>query len=64
MKFSMAEFWGMVTLLTFTFAGLRLLFSLPEAIAAVLIVAFPIHAIVSDLIQQMQGRAASKSRLR
>ena len=54
MKFSMAEFWGMVTILTFTFAGVRWLASLPEAIVAVLVLSIPIHAIVDDLVQRMQ----------
>ena len=63
MKFSMAEFWGMMTLLCFTFAGLKLLFSLPEAIAAVMILAFPIRAIVDDLVQHMERGSRKRRRL-
>lgn len=54
MKFSMAEFWGMVTLTVFAFAGLKLIVSLPEAIAAVMILSFPIRAIVEDLVRHME----------
>lgn len=63
MKFSMAEFWGMVTLVSFTFAALKLIFSLPEAIAAVLILAFPIRAIVDDLVSQMERGDRKHKRL-
>jgi hypothetical protein len=54
MKFSMAEFWGMLTLLICTFAGIRWLFSLPEALVAVLVLSVPIRAIVDDLVKRME----------
>ena len=59
MKFSMAEFWGMVTLLTATFAGLRVLLGSPGAIVGIVIVSVPMHVIVCELVDRM-----SKSRKR
>jgi len=44
----------MVTLTVFAFAGLKLIVSLPEAIAAVMILSFPIRAIVEDLVRHME----------
>ncbi|MDG2219936.1 MAG: hypothetical protein P8L85_01050 [Rubripirellula sp.] len=50
----MAEFWGMLTMLICTFAAIRWLFSLPEALIAVLVLSVPIRAIVDDLVERME----------
>ena len=54
MKFSMAEFWAMITLLTAAFAAVMYLNHEPDCIGAVLILAVPIHAIVHDVTGFMQ----------
>ena len=53
MKFYMAEFLGMITLLTATFAGLRFLVGSPTAIVGIIIVSVPMHAIVFELVERM-----------
>ena len=53
MKFSMAEFLGMVTLLTATFAALRYLVGSPAAVVGMIIVSVPLHVMVCELVDRM-----------
>lgn len=63
MKFSMAEFWGMITLLTATFAALRLLCGFPAAIGGVILLSVPVHAIVCDLVEHMSSAKRRGNRI-
>jgi hypothetical protein len=63
MKFSMAEFWGMVTLLTATFAALRFLLGSPGAIVGIIIVSVPMHVIVCELVDRMTKSSKQRNRI-
>ena len=63
MKFSMAEFWGMVTLLTATFAALRFLIGSPGAIVGIIIVSVPMHVIVCELVDRMMKSSKQPNRI-
>lgn len=64
MKFSMAEFLGMITLLTGTFAGLRFLFGSPAAIVGIIIVSVPMHVIVCELVDRMTKSSKRHNRIK
>jgi hypothetical protein len=55
MRFSLAQFFGMVTLITVMFAGLRMLLGDPEAIGAAIILALPVHTIVCEMVDRMSN---------
>jgi len=57
MKFSLAEFLGMITLLAVTFAAFRYLFGSPAAIGAIVICSVPIHRIVCELVEKMSRKS-------
>ncbi|MAI35891.1 MAG: hypothetical protein L7W43_10935 [Rubripirellula sp.] len=63
MKFSMAEFWGMVTLLTATFAALRFLIGSPGAIVGIMIVSVPMHVIVCEMVDRMAKSNKRRNRI-
>ena len=63
MKFSMAEFLGMITLLTVTFAAFRFLFGSPTAIGAIVICSVPIHRIVCELVEKMSSKSQRPDRI-
>lgn len=57
MKFNLAEFWGMTTLMAAAFAALRFLVDSPVAFGGIVILSVPVHAVVSDLVEMMsRGR--------
>ena len=53
MKYTLAQLWGVITLLTIMFAAIRFLYGIPEAIGATIILAIPVHAIVYELVDRM-----------
>lgn len=57
MKFSLAEMWGMITILTIAFAAIHHLFGNVEAIIGLIVLFCPVHAIVVELVDKMGGRA-------
>lgn len=63
MKFSMAEFLGMVTLLTATFAALRYLVGSPGAIVGIIIVSVPMHVMVCELVDRMSKSNKQRDRI-
>ncbi len=63
MKFSMAEFWGMVTLLTATFAALRYLVGSPAAVVGIIIVSVPMHVMVCELVERMTKSNKGRNRI-
>lgn len=63
MKFSMAEFLGMVTLLTATFAALRYLVGSPGAVVGIIIVSVPMHVMVCELVDRMTKSSKQRDRI-
>ena len=63
MKFSMAEFWGMITLLTAAFAALRFLYGSPTALAGIIVLSIPVHAMVCDMVEQMSKARRRRKRI-
>ncbi|HBV62726.1 MAG TPA: hypothetical protein DEF45_06855 [Rhodopirellula sp.] len=63
MKFSMAEFLGMVTLLTATFAALRYLVGSPGAVVGMIIVSVPLHVMVCELVDRMKKSNKQRDRM-
>ena len=63
MKFSLAEFFGMFTLLSVTFAALKLLMGSPAAIVGIIIVSVPMHVIVCELVEFMSRSSRRRNRL-
>ena len=63
MKFSMAEFLGMVTLLTATFAALRYLVGSPGAVVGMIIVSVPLHVMVCELVDRMTKSNKQRDRI-
>jgi hypothetical protein len=53
MRFSVAQVWGVITLLTATFAALRYMQASPESLFVILFLVAPVHAMVVDLVEQM-----------
>jgi hypothetical protein len=64
MKYSMAEVWGIITLLSVVFAFLRYLHSTPGALLGVLILFGPVHAIIKEIVEFMSRRRDHKDRIR
>lgn len=63
MKFSMAEFLGMVTLLGATFAALRYLVGSPAAVVGMIIVSVPLHVMVCELVDRMTKSNKQRDRI-
>ena len=63
MKFSMAAFLGMVTLLTATFAALRYLVGSPGAVVGMIIVSVPLHVMVCELVDRMTKSNKQRDRI-
>lgn len=63
MKFSMAEFLGMVTLLAATFAALRYLVGSPAAVVGMIIVSVPLHVMVCELVDRMTKSNKQRDRI-
>ena len=63
MRYSLAQFWGVLTLLTMMFAALRLLYGVPEAIGAIIILVVPVHVIVYELTEKMSQRRRRGKRI-
>lgn len=63
MRFYMAEFLGMITLLTATFAGLRFLVGSPTAIVGIIIVSVPMHVIVCEVVERMTKSRSRRNRI-
>lgn len=53
MKYCLAELWGAVTLVAVLFAGLRYVYGNPAAIIGAMIMAWPVHGIVCDVVERM-----------
>jgi len=62
-KFYMAEFLGMITLLTVAFAGLRFLVGTPTAIVGIIIVSVPMHVIVCEVVERMTKSRSRHNRI-
>ena len=63
LKYSMAEIWGMITLLSVVFALLRYLHSTPGALLGVLILYGPVHVIIREIGQFMSRGPDRKDRI-
>ncbi|MGI9472901.1 MAG: hypothetical protein ACR2NZ_15280 [Rubripirellula sp.] len=63
MKYSMAEVWGIITLLSGVFAAIKFLHATPDAMLGVLIIFIPVHAIIFETVQRMSRVRRNKNRI-
>ncbi len=62
-RFSMAEAWGMITLVTAAFAALMYIHHEPDCVGAMIFLAIPICGIVRDVIEFMQRSGQRGNRI-